>query len=185
MFGIFRVDNFFYADYASLNVVFKKTDWDKGQWNGYEFRMEINNQFRDTSLNQLFVSNDKVVKRCPQVNKPSYFRLYSVNSEKNKDTKPDDQFPLYNFNEQSDWLFYDVNNDSNNRFSASFNLKFVKDTFNLNRPLTYNILNNPSLVPKDIDFKRFISKSNKDLANEVVLLAKNYFKPRQCTFDVL
>ena len=75
-------------------------------------------------------------------------------------------YPLYNFNDRSDWTFSD--NDE-----RSFNLNFVKEIFRLNRPLTYNYKNNIDLVQKDIEVSRYISKSNKDLANELVLLAKN------------
>lgn len=46
------------------------------------------------------------VQRCSQVNENSFVRLYSVNSEKNQGTAKTDQYPLYNFGDQSDWNFY-------------------------------------------------------------------------------
>jgi hypothetical protein len=72
---------------------------------GYEFRIEINNQFRDNSLNSIF-NKEMEVQRCSQVNENSFVRFYSVNSEKDQKTAIGDRYPLYNFGEQSDWNFY-------------------------------------------------------------------------------
>lgn len=56
----------------------------------------------------------------------------------------------------------------------------------MNRSLSYNIRGNPNLVHKSVDVRRFISKSNKDLANEIVVIAENFSDATQkCTIDVL
>jgi len=66
----------------------------------------------------MFVKQSEgAVKKCPQINENTYIRLFNVNSEKNKDSIVH-KYPLYNFNEQSDWLFYDK---STSEHSGSFN----------------------------------------------------------------
>lgn len=180
---------------------------------GYEFRIEINNQFRDNSLNSIF-NKDMEVQRCSQVNENSFVRFYSVNSEKDQKTSIGDRYPLYNFGEQSDWNFYTKwlnSQDPNLKYlpssadagakaspngaeveealktqASKFNLRLIKDIFKLNRPLSYNIRGNPNLIHKSVDVRRFISKSNKDLANEVVVIAENFSEATQrCRIDVL
>ena len=181
LFSQFNENNFFYGDYVSMNIVFKNLGQNSRDTEGsnYEFRIEINNQFRDNSMSQQFTKVERIQK-CPQINENSYIRFFSTNSERNKLNQiKDEMYPLYNFNDRSDWTF----SDNDERY---FNLNFVKELFRLNRPLTYNHKNNIDLVQKDIEVSRYISKSNKDLANELVLLAKNRQQKSQiCTFDML
>lgn len=181
IFSQFNQNNFFYGDYASINIVFNKINQSHkaNLESSYEFRIEINNQFRENSINQQF---NKVarIEKCPHINENSYIRLFSTNSEKSKlNFDKNEKYPQYNFNERSDWSFED--NDE-----KSFNLAFVKELFRLNRPLTYNYKNNVDQVEKDIEVFRYISKSNKDLANEVILTSKNYLESQfDCTFDLI
>ena len=62
----------------------------------------------------------------------------------------------------------------------------LKKILNIKRPIKYNWNNNPDLISKSVSMERYISKSNKDLANEMVVVAKSWTeKTMSCQVDLL